>query len=83
MTDAERRQYAALRQTTDELSDLELFSLNNAVNFPGFDLKQLSFYEKVKHLFAEDGGERMHDEVIDLLSVIVLDRLTGSERRVP
>lgn len=78
MDPAQKARYAAILLTTDKLTDQELASLNLAVTFTGwYDVTRLGCYEKVKHLFTEDGGTRMHSEMIGLLSSIVLDRLGG------
>lgn len=68
--------YASVSLACQALSDLELAAIHNAAQ-TNFDPRPVMGYDKVKYLFTEQGGLRMHDEVLACLSTIVLRRLTS------
>ncbi len=60
---------------TDELTDFELAVLNNVVQL-NVDPHGRDFdYDKIKALFTEKGGTRMHNETKLALSAVVNRRL--------
>ena len=65
-----------VKLTCDQLTDQELAALNLAVNFPGFNPRNLPFYSKVSSLFTLDDGNAAHEEAKAALASIVLRRLS-------
>lgn len=61
---------------TDELTDLELATLNNVAQLNMDPHDRVFDYDKVKALFTEGDGTRMHKETRLALSIIVNWRLT-------
>ncbi len=62
----------------ESLTDLELAAINNVAN-ADFDPRPVMGYEKIKHLFTENGGLRMHEDIKDALASIVLQRLAPTD----
>ena len=69
-------EYVVVALACQSLSDLELSAINNAAQV-GFDPRPVLGYEKVKHLFTEQSGLRMHPEILECLAAVVLRRLTN------
>jgi hypothetical protein len=61
--------------TCDELSDIELAVLNNTAQMDMDPHGRLFDYEKVKGLFTERSGTRMHEETKVALASVVNIRL--------
>jgi hypothetical protein len=59
-----------------DLTDGELAGLNLTAQF-GLDPRGLPHYEKIRHLFTEENGTRMHDQAKETLYRAVLQRLGG------
>ncbi len=57
-----------------ELDDGELTDLNLTVLF-GYDPRTKPWYEKVKHLFDQENGTKMHEETKNALASVVLRRM--------
>lgn len=55
---------------TKDLSNIELAALNNVAQI-GANPSGINCYEKVKHLFTEANGTKMHSEALDALAKIV------------
>ncbi len=68
-------EYAIVALICKDLSDLELAVLNNVAQTDFNPKGRLFDYERVKHLFTEDNGTRMHDDIKDALAAVVLRRL--------
>ena len=67
--------YAVVALITKDLSDLELAVLNNVAQ-ADFDPKGRLFdYERVKHLFTEADGTRIHPDTKEALAMVVNRRL--------
>ncbi len=60
----------------EQLTDLELAAINDAAQ-AGFDPRPVRGYEKIKHLFTESEGLKMHSDGLDALAGVVLQRLEG------
>lgn len=65
-----------------ELSDIELVILNNVARCDFSPHGRKFDYEKVKSLFTEDGGERMHEETKLALARVVGLRLDLTNQEV-
>lgn len=61
--------------TCDELTDLELSALNLVAQLGGSPHGRIFDYEKVKSLFTDAEGTRMHDETKLALAAVVDSRL--------
>jgi hypothetical protein len=59
----------------NDLSDIELAVLNNVAQLDQDPHGRLFDYEKVKELFTERNGERMHEETKVALADVVNIRL--------
>jgi len=68
--------YSAVAVAVKELSDAELAGLNLTVQLGG-DPRDKPWYEKVKYLFDQDNGMKMHEETKAALVAVVLKRLNG------
>ncbi len=66
---------AAVEMTCDELTDAELAVLNNVAMFDQSPHNRLFDYEKVKSLFTQDDGRKMHEETKLVLTAVVTSRL--------
>lgn len=64
-----------VHQVCKDLSDLELAVLNNVAQLDQSPYNRNFAYEKVKTLFTEQDGSRMHEETKAALSRIVIHRL--------
>ena len=71
------RMYAAVALTVKDLTLDELAALNNTVAWDADPRGRLFDYEKVKSLFTEGDGLRMHDATKDALAEVVLKRLAS------
>ncbi len=72
---------ASVALTCEGLSDQELATLN-LVGQANWDPHNRVFdYERVKGLFTEKNGTRMHQTTKDALVIVVLKRLASSEAR--
>lgn len=69
----------AVAMACERLTDLELAAINNMAQVD-WDPQRVSGYEKVKHLFTEANGTRMHGDVKDALASVVLERLARITR---
>ncbi len=65
---------SAVAVAVKELSDAELAGLNLTVQLGG-DPRSKPWYAKVKHLFDQEGGTKMHEETKAALASVVLKRL--------
>lgn len=63
-----------MHEATKKLSNIELAALNNVAQI-GANPSGINCYQKVKHLFTEDNGTKMHSEQLEELAQIVLNRL--------
>jgi len=74
-TTLEQVECAVVKLACTNLTDLELAAINKAAQ-ADFDPRPVMGYEKVKHLFTETDGLRMHNDIKEALAVVVLERLT-------
>lgn len=72
---ATARDCAIVKLACEGLTDLELAAINNCGQVD-WDPRDVLGYEKVKHLFTEGGGMRMHTDIKEALATVVLERLT-------
>lgn len=63
---------------TEDLTDIELAALNNVAQCDFDPHGRVFDYEKVKDLFSERDGTRMHEEVKQALATVVMRRLGQS-----
>lgn len=77
MKDEKMRQIMAVivSLTCNELTDIELAVLNNVAQLDQSPHNRLFDYEKVKELFTERDGTRMHEETKIALAAVVIKRL--------
>jgi hypothetical protein len=64
---------------TDELSDQELIALYQVVRF-GVNPAHTLGYEKAKSLFTDQDNTKMHDETLQVFTIIVEKRLGPFDR---
>ena len=64
-----------VRAATEDLTATELVALNDAAQ-AGRDPHLIDSYPKIRDLFTEDGGSRMHHETRLALAAVTLSRLT-------
>ena len=63
-----------LEMACDKLNNLELAAINNVAQL-GLDPRNVMGYEKVDYLFTECGGQKMHDDTLEALARVVIQRL--------
>lgn len=71
----DQRTYAVVALVCERLTDIELAAINNVAQVD-WNPRMAVAYEKIKHLFTEGGGMRMHTDVKEALARVVLERLT-------
>ncbi len=67
---------AAVEMACEGLSDMELAVLNNVAQVD-WNPKGYPWYEKVRYLFTDLDGTRMHQATKDALASVVLERLSS------
>lgn len=67
-----------VRQATKDLTIDELVALC-LLAWAGVDPREMDWYEKVKGLFTEAGGTKVHSEVMKALDIIITERICGEE----
>jgi hypothetical protein len=75
--DPQQQMYAVVKIATEDLTDLELATLNNCAQLD-YDPRPLPIYDKIEHLFDgvdRQGRPRMHDLTKGALAQVVLQRL--------
>lgn len=75
MNEQQMRQVMAVSMSTDELTDLELAVLNNVAQLNMDPRGRVFDYDRVRALFTESDGTRMHHETKLALSAVVNRRL--------
>lgn len=70
-----KEMYTVVAVVCKDLSDIELAVLNNVAQCDFNPKGRLFDYDRVKHLFTEDNGTKMHSETKDALAAVVLRRL--------
>ncbi len=63
-----------VRQATKDLPTDELMSFY-LIAWGGKDPRGTAWYEKVKGLFTEDGGTKVHSDVLKALEIITSERI--------
>ena len=67
--------YAVVALICKDLTDIELAVLNNVAQTDSNPKGRLFDYKRVRNLFTEDNGTKMHDETKNALAAVVLRRL--------
>lgn len=70
---------AVIKMLCDDLTDLELATLNTVLQLEENPHDRVFDYEKVASIFTENDGLKAHDETKRIVGHITLDRLGNKE----